>query len=106
LKNIYITADWTSSRRRVYNSLRGKLSTRKNNGETDLYISYAKEVPTIPQKNLNYAKSAAHNNNTFVNSNNNFSNFKCNHIIDGLFQNVRGMRTKLDFEMLKCTYHS
>ncbi|KAF5189957.1 hypothetical protein FRX31_020456 [Thalictrum thalictroides] len=51
LNNVHITADWTSSQRSFYNCLRGQLSTRKNNGETNLYIGYVKGVPTILQKN-------------------------------------------------------
>ena len=46
-------------------------------------------------KKLNTASGFTHTDNTFINNNYNSSNFKCKHI-DGLFQNVRGLRTKLD----------
>lgn len=52
-KDIYVSLDQTAMQREYYKKIRSELVSRKGDGESDLFIKYINNMPTIAKRQAN-----------------------------------------------------
>lgn len=56
-KHIKFSTDRTLFQRKYFNSILDELNNRKSAGETDLYIKYVNNIPTVSKNGRNYVQT-------------------------------------------------